>query len=281
MGTYLYAITREEGRLSPEAGRLSPEGMAGVAGTPVRALRHSGLAAYVTTVPLDQFGEEPLRRSMEDLDWLGETARAHHHVVEAVAETAPTAPVRLMTVYSGDDQVHDLLDRRRDDFAAVLSRVAGRREWGVKAYVAQAPGPVSRSGGQVGQVGQVGQAEDGPAATRPGMAYLKRRHADLRSREEAQRQAVACGERINAVLMELAVAGRRHRPQDPRLSGRDEWMVLNGSYLVDDDRGGEFAALVHRLREEGMDVELSGPWAPYSFADVAGTTDSEVPGGVR
>ena len=39
------------------------------------------------------------RAALEDLDWLEETARAHHHVVDAVARTRPTAPVRLVTVY--------------------------------------------------------------------------------------------------------------------------------------------------------------------------------------
>jgi hypothetical protein len=42
-------------------------------------------------------------------------------------------------------------------------------------------------------------------------------------------------------------------------------MVLNGAYLVDEDRGEEFAAAVAALRVPEVDVELTGPWAPYSF----------------
>jgi hypothetical protein len=42
-------------------------------------------------------------------------------------------------------------------------------------------------------------------------------------------------------------------------------MVLNGAYLVDDDRRDEFAAVLDGLREPGIEIQLTGPWAPYSF----------------
>jgi hypothetical protein len=248
-GTYVYAVARD-------VGHAGPADLAGVTGVPVRAITHVGLVVYVSTVSLEQFGEEPLRRSLEDLDWVGEMARAHHRVVEAVAETVPTAPVRLATVYKSEEQVRDLLERWHDDFMEVLSHVAGRREWGVKAYVdpTAAPTPASAGGGE-------GAAE----MARPGTAYLKRRQANLRNREQRWRQATARAERIHLALSAVAVASRLHRPQDPQLSGRDEWMVLNGAYLVDEGRGEEFAAALDALRGQDVDLELTGPWAPYSF----------------
>jgi hypothetical protein len=47
-------------------------------------------------------------------------------------------------------------------------------------------------------------------------------------------------------------------------------MVLNGTYLVDDDRADEFASTVEELGKEypGIRLELTGPWPPYSFACV-------------
>jgi hypothetical protein len=281
-GIYLYAVTSEAGDACLR--------LRGVLDAPVRKISRGDLAAYVSTVPLDQFGEEPLGRLLEDLDWVGEVARAHHRVVEGVAEAGPTAPVRLVTVYSGEEQVRELLDRRHDDFLAVLSRVAGRREWGVKAYVD--PEAASHVGGAAGQ-----DTSGGQQAAGPGTAYLQRRKANLRSREDLWRHAVACAERLHAALGEIAVAARRHRPQDPQLSGRKEWMVLNGAYLVEEDRAAEFAGAVAAFRDAaefagsgtadrgtdegtdegmgidmqidmGMDVELTGPWAPYSFTAV-------------
>ncbi|GAA0380671.1 hypothetical protein GCM10009530_34270 [Microbispora corallina] len=229
----------------------------GVLGGPVRPIRHAGLVAHVGEVPLDQFGEGPLRRLLEDLDWVEGVARAHHHVVEALAAAGPVAPVRLVTVYTGEDQIRDLLDRRRDDFADLLARVAGRHEWGVKAYVTRAAPPAPPA-----------VPASGRGSASPGTAYLQRRKASLRSREDVWRAAAERAERLHAALGEIAVAGRRHRPQDPQLSGRSDVMVLNGAYLVDPDRDGEFAAALDAFRGEGMDVELTGPWAPYSFTSL-------------
>lgn len=46
------------------------------------------------------------------------------------------------------------------------------------------------------------------------------------------------------------------------LTGKQAWMIFNGTYLVNDDRVDEFAALVAALDSEhhGVTVELTGPW---------------------
>ena len=263
-GVYLYAVARDEPAVTRDGGPGGAEGVTGVAGRPVRSLAHRGLLAFLSTVPLDQFDEERLRASMEDLDWLEETARAHHRVVEAVARVLPTAPVRLVTVYNGEDQVRTLLDERHDEFAEVLTRVAGRQEWGVKAYLE--PGAADPMPDRPETV--LGDSE--AAAGRPGTAYLRRRRATMRDREQGWRRAAARAEAVHEALMSIAVAGHRHRAQDPRLSGREEQMLLNGAYLVDEDRADEFAGVLDGLDGQGVAMELIGPWAPYSFTALDG-----------
>ena len=44
-------------------------------------------------------------------------------------------PVRLATLFGGEEGVRELLSSRRDDFYAALDAVTGRAEWGVKAYL--------------------------------------------------------------------------------------------------------------------------------------------------
>ena len=60
----------------------------GVADAPVETLDAEGLTAVVSRVSLAEFGEDALRRNLEHLDWLEATARAHHAVVDTVAERA-------------------------------------------------------------------------------------------------------------------------------------------------------------------------------------------------
>ncbi|MEU7887941.1 GvpL/GvpF family gas vesicle protein [Microbispora bryophytorum] len=256
-GVYLYAVT---------PGGEPPRDLRGVMDGPMRTISHGGLVAHVSDVPLDRFGEEPLRRSLEDLEWVEGVARAHHRVVEALAAAGPAAPVRLVTVYTGEEQVRDLLDRRHDDFAEILSHVAGRREWGVKAYLRRdtpppSPAPAATAATTTASAGASGGES-------PGLAYLRRKKESLRDREDLWRAAAERAELLHAELGQVAVASRRHRPQDPQLSGRSESMVLNGAYLVDPAREEEFAAVLGGYRDRFLDVELTGPWAPYSFTSI-------------
>lgn len=207
-----------------------------------------------STVPLSQFSEEALRRNLEDLGWLEDTARAHHAVVNAVARTGPTGPVRLVTVYSGDEQVYDLLAERTAEFSDVLAGIAGRSEWGVKAYTASESAPAEPA------------ADEGAGRKRPGTAYLQRRQHSMRARDEARRRALSLAERLYGDLAWIAVASRQHPPQDPQLSGRTDWMILNASFLVDDNRAAAFRSVAARSASPDLDVQLTGPWAPYSFA---------------
>ncbi|MEV7805278.1 GvpL/GvpF family gas vesicle protein [Microbispora sp. NPDC088329] len=258
-GVYLYAVT---------SGGEPPRDLRGVLDGAVRPVPYGGLVAHVSDVPLDRFGEEPLRRSLEDLDWVEGVARAHHRVVEALAAAGPTAPVRLVTVYTGDEQVRDLLDRRHDDFAEILSHVAGRREWGVKAYLRRGTPPPSPAPPPPAAPSSAASAASRAGGGSPGMAYLRRKKENLRGREDLWRAAAELAEHLHAELGQVAVASYRHRPQDPQLSGRSETMVLNGAYLVDPAREEDFAAVVSGFRDRFLDVELTGPWAPYSFTSI-------------
>ncbi|AUM19037.1 GvpL/GvpF family gas vesicle protein [Rhodococcus ruber] len=252
-GVWLYAVTDD--RLAE--GDLG--GLAGVAGESVRAVGSGGLTAVVGSVPLAVFGEEPLKRNLEDLSWLEATARAHDAVVSTVAQRGPAVPLRLATVYLDDARVRDLLDERQADFESALTLVTGRTEWGVKAY-----------GDRQALADAVAEAQIAGSAKGSGTAYLLRRRAQLAAQESVERDAAARADEIHSRLLRQAAAGRRQPATDPALSGRRDWMVLNGTYLVDDDRADEFARAVEELGKEypGIRLELTGPWPPYSFAGV-------------
>lgn len=255
-GVYVYAVSRD---LPGDATKA----MRGVGGAPVRTVVESGLTALVSTVALADFGEDALRRNLEDLAWLESAARAHHAVVDAAAAIGATLPLGLATVYHGDDRVRKMLHERAAEFGTGLDRITGRTEWGVKGYAVAVP-PTPDAPGHAGAAG------DEPG--RPGTSYLLRRRAERNSTEETRRDVLDVADRAHAELSGIAVAARLHPPQDPQLSGKAEWMILNAAYLVDDARGGEFGAVVRRLSglRPGVSFQLTGPWAPYSFAGEEG-----------
>jgi gas vesicle protein GvpL/GvpF len=229
----------------------------GVAGEPVRAVTGFGLTAVVGTVGLDAFGEEALRRNLEDLDWLAATARAHDAVISKIARRVSVVPLRMATVFRDDRRVYELLEARHDDFVAALERVAAREEIGVKAYA----DPNVLTGNS--------DSGDHPGGAKlSGTAYLMRRRRALASQDDAFGIAATHAERIHAGLLEHAVDGKRKPASDRRLSGRAGWTVLNGTYLVDKDAVEAFTAAVETFDRNtpGIELEITGPWPPYSFA---------------
>lgn len=246
-GCYLYAIARG-------LGNADLTGTTGLQDGSLRVVEHRGLAAVVSTVGLDEYGDEGLRRNLEDLGWLERTARIHDAVVHAAAAVAPTAPMRLATICLDDDGVRTRLDEWHDALQRTLDRIEGRMEWSVKAFAPEAD--------------QAPAASSERPATGAGTAYLMRRKAETAQRETTADAAAAMADDLHAQLSAASVASRRLAPQDRRLAGYEGTMTLNGAYLVDADAAGEFRSVVERLSAEHPDVriDVQGPWPPYSFA---------------
>ncbi|MFH8370941.1 GvpL/GvpF family gas vesicle protein [Streptomyces sp. NPDC018031] len=272
---YVYAVAPAHDTPEEALGHLR-----GIAGGPVRTVRHGGLAALTGPVPAAEFDELPLRERLEDLRWLEEVARAHQRVVDAAARTAPcVVPLRLATVCRDDSGVRRLLDVGRERFTTALHRLAGRVEWGVKMYAAPphsgSPETVpAASAGVAGAAGpearrSTGGPEPGRAGLRQGAGrdYLRRRSAERRADEERWRVTRLGAHRVFETLAPYAEAVRRYPPQDTGLSGVAEPNLLNAAFLVDRADGEAFAARVRDLGAglPGARLELTGPWAPYSF----------------
>lgn len=244
---YVYAICR------PFDAALQAQ-VTGVDGAPPGQLSHHGLIAVVGTVPEQDFAEEPLRRHLEDLDWLSATARAHQAVIDALTAVTTPLPMRLATVFRDDAGVRAMMEAREDSFRRTLDRLDGRVEWGVKIYSdAQAAGPAAE-----------------PEKPASGRDYLRQRRQRNRAHEEMWESAEKFAHRLHDTLCEHAEDARLHAPQNSALSKESGRNVLNAAYLVPRSDSEAFAELVERVKgdESGMRVELTGPWAAYSFAGV-------------
>ncbi|MEU6844997.1 GvpL/GvpF family gas vesicle protein [Streptomyces sp. NPDC046716] len=250
---YVYAVCR------PLDAPLQAE-LAGVAGAPPRQLEHDGLVAIVADVPERDFAEAPLRAHLEDLDWLTATARAHQTVIAALTTVTGPLPLRLATVFRDDSGVRVMLEQEGDRFRACLDRLAGRVEWGVKVYV--------EGGAEGAEAAREDPARGAQAAPSSGRDYLRRRRAERTARDDAWQRAERFAQELHDELAGCAADSRIHPPQNPELARASGRNVLNAAYLVDRTEAEAFVERVDATkgREPGLRVELTGPWAGYSFA---------------
>ncbi|MDX3691577.1 GvpL/GvpF family gas vesicle protein [Streptomyces europaeiscabiei] len=226
--------------------------LTGVAGAPPRQLRHHDLIAVVSEVPERDFAEQPLRAHLEDLDWLTETARAHQSVIDALTVVTTPLPLRLGTVFRDDSGVRVMLEAREEGIRRTLDRLAGRVEWGVKVYAES----------------EEQERPQEPAKVSSGRDYLRQRRRSHRAHEEMWENADRFARGLHGTLSEFAEDTRLHAPQNSALSGVPGRNVLNAAYLVPRAHSEEFVELVDRTKgeEPGLRVELTGPWAAYSFS---------------
>lgn len=258
-GFYLYGVVNSTVRISGNLQGVDP-------GHKVFLLEGNELAAIVSRVPLDEFGEEQLREYLNDAGWLAEKARAHEHVLEALLDSTTVVPMRLCTIFKGEKQVREMLGRERAALLDSLARLEGKAEWGVKVFVAS--GALERIAAERG-----GRGSD---ELRPGAAYMARKHQEARAREGAQEIGDEWAQQIHERLSRDAAEALLNPLQCREVSGHEGEMLLNGVYLIEDAEVGRFRRLVGELQQDYLEqevaIELTGPWPAYNF--VMGSIES-------
>ena len=237
---YVYGVVRAGTRLALPG--------AGVDASDVEVFEAGDVAAIAGAVSLDEFGEEPLHRHLNDREWLERIAQAHEAVLERALGTTTVIPFRMATLYGAEARLSAFLEERRDVLLELLERFEGKVELGVKAYF------------------------DRPGAQAPradtGRAYMLQRQSEQEAARASDDFALHCALDSHEQLAAAAVDAKANRAQPSELSGRSERMLLNGAYLVErgETRLDEAVRnLEQRYGERGVTYELTGPWPPYNF----------------
>jgi len=254
LGLYLYGIVRADVRLSGELpGVDSRHG--------VFLLEGNELAAIVSSVPLEEFGEEQLRENLNDVAWLEEKARAHEAVLETMLESTTVVPTRLCTIFGDEKHVREMMGREGAVLVEALERLDGKSEWGAKAFAE--PGALDRA------AAERAAEQSGEAPLSPGAAYMDRRRREARAREEAEEIADGWAQQIHERLARCASEALLNPLQRREVSGHEGDMLLNGVYLVENESVEQLQRVAAELSKEyrglGVSVQLTGPWPAYNF----------------
>jgi hypothetical protein len=244
--TYVYCLVE---RASRPVLRQVPRGLP-FATTPELIDLGKRLWAVVATVPLDEYGSEPLERRLTDINWVADIALAHEAVVEYFASRpgATVVPMKLFTMFSNRERAATELAKRRRTIAPVLARIRGCREWGVRVTRRATQPPITA-----------------PAARSSGTAFLaaKRRARD-ELREHASRSADAA-EAVVTTLSRLARASVLREPPENAVAPP----LVDAAFLVSTANNARFRAAAEKsakaCRDAGADLVLTGPWPAYNF----------------
>ncbi|MBW3535661.1 MAG: GvpL/GvpF family gas vesicle protein [Gemmatimonadetes bacterium] len=262
---YLYGFV-------PADAPTPPEGLTGIAGREVEALHMDGFGALVSRVPSEEYAPDVVESSMRDLGWVGDQGALHERVVTWYVDHGHIVPVRLLTLYSGEEALRREAGARAPGVRERLEATRGLREWDLK--VAYRASVLRENLGDLSD--EVAALDRELAAADPGRRYLLERKRDKRLKDETGRTA-------RRLARETLDAARAHavevRELPPPRAGAEIPVVLNAALLVRrEEEDGLRRVLGERgrsLADVGVTAELTGPWAPYRFIEAAADAPAE------
>jgi hypothetical protein len=213
-------------------------GLAGIAGEPLRLVTVDRITAVVGEL------RGPPAASLRNL-------RRYAEVVEAIAARVPAIlPARFATTLADREELTFILKSRRATLGRRLRAVRGRAQMTIR-LISESESRDRLSPSQTRTAGRA-RLRLGNGATQ-GTQYLQ------------QRMAVAASARVVAGFEPLRAAVRRF-VKDERVETRGGVATVN--HLVSRKAADRYrTALVHAAEDNGVRLMVTGPLAPYAFAD--------------
>lgn len=235
-------------------------------GYAVYGITEGGVQALISQVSLEEFGAQAFQDNMEDMAWLEQHVCQHEAVLEHMMVQATIVPMRFGTLYSSETGVHTMLATHQDAFLALLKRLKGRREWGVKVY---ADMPTLRV--QVCQNHPRILALTAEINTQTaGLAHFLKKRREKLVLEEVEAHIRAWVSSCHEALRIHAEAHAWSPVQEAR-SSHTQRLAMNVAYLVPRAQEAAFrealAACQAKIEKE-FHLDLTGPWPPYSFVNL-------------
>ncbi len=194
-----------------------------------------------------------------DPEWLAAAAQRHHQIIQRLFDSGPVLPIRFGTLIEVE-AISALLERHESTFTAELNRLDGLSEWGVKLMAD--PATLKRAAEESSKT--VRELDEELAASTPGKAYLLKRRREAAVAEAIERHRAATVDRVRNMLAQSA-ADSDDLPLPP-VQPAERAMLANIAFLVPNAQVDAFSTAADKAASEAaVELELSGPWPPYSF----------------
>ncbi len=209
----------------------------GIAGAPVRWLKTDEFWVAVSDLAADAV---LVNR---------ENVLAHAAVVQNVLDQTTPLPFRFATLVT-EQRLEGYLGARREALRSKLGLVRGCVEMSVK--IISEPDPTEES------LDNVDQQQD-----KPGTAFLSEKRQEIFGSQARAAEAKRIAEWLEGRIREIV------REAQINTNSTDK-LILAAAHLVERDRLQQYRTKVAEARRERPELHflVSGPWPPYSFANI-------------
>jgi hypothetical protein len=241
-GKYVYCIIECD-----EPRQFGTIGIGG-RGDEVYTIRHGGLSAVVSNVPVVVF--DPTR----------ENALTHEHVNEAVMKEFTVIPMSFGTVFRTEDDVVEFLKDTSEALRDVLLKMKDKIEFGLK--VNWEPETVLKEVEEENE--EIRRLKEEIMSNRLASTYFARMQLGRLVERAMSEKSDSYVRTIYDHLRDCAIASRHNKPIG-------EKMILNASFLVERDKVADFDHMVGDIAarfQNRLRFQYTGPWPPYNFVNI-------------
>ncbi|MCX6054969.1 MAG: GvpL/GvpF family gas vesicle protein [Chloroflexi bacterium] len=262
LGYYVYCVESTD---SP-AQKLPQEGID--PSYPLFTIANQSLRAVISQVSLQEFGEAALDINLHDNAWLESKVRSHQSILELLSVNGNTVPMRFCTIYLSESRVNEILTLYSDTFSKALSYLKGKQEWGVKTFCDK--------DFLIRHIDETDTSilalKEESAGKSSGLAYFTRKSISEKTLEFVERTIDAYSQDSHNRLSNFAAGSSLLQLQSKEATSREEEMVFNGAYLVEEEKISSFRAELEKLGNEygpsGFFYDFTGPWPAYNFVNI-------------
>jgi hypothetical protein len=194
-----------------------------------------------------------------------ELLQAHEDVVDTLMKGTTVVPFKFGTILKDEKAASKMLQDDEEKFKKLLAKFTGRAEWGLKVYADNQE--------FIKHIAQIEpkfkDLEEQREKLSRGAAYLLGRKMEEELKDTVVARLAKVTEVIFQELGKDAYEAKLNKTLPQKLTGKKKEMILNTVYLVEREKVARFCnqgkRLIKKYASMGLDLEVSGPWPPYSF----------------
>jgi hypothetical protein len=236
--------------------------------TGLESIASGGFYVVVKMVSDAEYSEENLKKNLSDIAWLDMNARSHVSIISLLMENHTVIPFNFGTIYHSVENLNKFIEDYSDLLIRNLQCVDRQEEWVIKVYSNQL---ILKE--HIDSLSpEAAELEKQIMASSPGKAFLlTRKKADLIG-NEIEKLCKNYGQEYFNEFKTLSGSDKLNNLIPKEFTCRNDNMILNASFLVVKDLAIEFLSLARRLKNKysdlGFDLEITGPWPPFSFVAI-------------
>ncbi len=250
MLTYLYCVTELGEKSLPEN---------------VNEIKVEDLAAIVSDVSEEEFGEENLKKNLSRLAWVESVVRHHESVMEEMRAQTTIVPFRFPTIFHSQTSLQEFLHAQKSALKNLLENLKGKEEWGIKVYIGSEQLQAFLAGSK-----EIQEIDEALKTASAGKAYLlkKRRESLVAGNLTASLQEAL--DSLFERLRKFSVQAKLNPVLPKAVTEREDEMMLNGAFLIDSQKREMFMEEVESAKKAFpfLTLEPSGAWAAYNFCNL-------------